>query len=240
MRRRAGLLGAVVCSLAVGAVAQAATPGIRTYAVKVSGGSLTLAFHGDQATGCAQHGLCDTSGTVTALRSGKRAGSGSATLFEFGGGVLGNLLTLAETTLHASVQTPGAADCTDSQTQLSDTFLLFGLAHKPLLVGYGSSVLSAAGHTDVNFGSSAGGDIFANRCAGPVADDYASALPLAQVKRSLLRRARFHVDLSGTKSFAANGFAGTVTSDLGLTFTRRPCKTKSAKRACRTFDKGLG
>jgi hypothetical protein len=59
-------------------------------------------------------------------------------------------------------------------------------------------------------------DIFSTRCGGPVESDFLGALPSASLDRRTLLRGRTAVDLSGTRPFAAHGFAGTVRSSLVL------------------------
>lgn len=222
--------------LALGA-SQAEAAGTRRFAVTITGRTVTLAFHGDEATGCAQRGLCDTSGTVTVTRPARsKAG---AFMFAAGRSILGPIDALGQVAVAATVHDGGAPDCSDAETSISDSFMAASFGG-PLLVGYGTTSLSqSSGNSSVNFGSSNSGDVFATRCAGPLPDDYAPALPLARVKRADLRRRTFRADLSGTKSFAGGGFAGTVTSNLVLTFRRLPCPGKAARRSCRKFDHSL-
>jgi hypothetical protein len=233
MRRAA--LGAV-CALAVAAPAAART-GTRPFSVAVRGTSLTLAFHGDPATGCAQRGLCDTSGTITVTRKGK--GVAATTLAATTDAVFGFVLGTGGTTTQALVKTTGAPDCSDTS---KSSFLSFSVASfgGPVLVGYGSTGFAAPSPGEFSIGSSDTTDPFGSRCAGPVPDDDANALPVAHVKRSLLRHGTFRADLSGTRSFAHGGFAGTVTSDYVLTFHRMPCKGRTARRNCRAFDRAIG
>jgi hypothetical protein len=59
-------------------------------------------------------------------------------------------------------------------------------------------------------------DIFRTRCGGPVESDLLAALPSASLDRATLLKGRTTIDLSGTRPFAAHGFAGTVRSSLML------------------------
>jgi hypothetical protein len=223
------------CFCALGGVAEAKI-GQRHYAVGVSAATLTLDFHGDQATGCAQHGLCDTSGTITATFAAGHAGfAGLETFFDT---LTGTVLTPDRITGESVIRTPGAPDCTDS-TQAG--FVMFSAAmrkHGAWAVGYDSSAFDALSHGgEFNVGSSGGDDVFASRCAGPEATDYAAALPLVRLPRQTLLHKRFTVDLSGVRSFAAGGFAGTLTAtNLKLSFRRGACHGAKARRACTAFD----
>src|SRR4051794_1032200 len=120
----------MLCALTVlgGARAQAGQPGIGVYAVTIGGGHLKLDFHGDQATGCAQHGTCDTSGTLTATLAAKKRSLGE--LVAFGSTAFGSISTFAETKTQAVVHTPGAPDCVDSVAQDSVSFVAIAHRHK--------------------------------------------------------------------------------------------------------------
>jgi hypothetical protein len=61
-----------------------------------------------------------------------------------------------------------------------------------------------------------GGTLLTTRCAGPLDGDLSSVSPAIQLPLTQLLRGRRTIDLTGSRSFAAAGFAGTVTSTLRL------------------------
>jgi len=233
VRGRAGILVAAVFAIHV-AGALAAPPPMRRYAVKLTGGTQRLDFHGDQATGCAQHGTCDTTGSVTQTIG--RPHISGAELTAAGRDVFGFVALFAKSTSVALVHTAGAADCSDSEVSEIQPFIAIGARHRRLEVAYGNTASSSTANSGFSFAGSSGSDAFTNRCAGPLPDDYADAMPVAQAPPHALRQHHFTVDLGGTRSFAAGGFAGTVTSDLALTFTKLRCHGRAALRSCRAFD----
>ena len=58
--------------------------------------------------------------------------------------------------------------------------------------------------------------LVSSRCAGPMLEDLARALPVARVPFRQLRRGRRPVELSGAGTFLAHGLRGTVRSDVEL------------------------
>lgn len=185
-------------------------PGVKTVSeinipVTVDG-ELTVAFHGDAGTGCAAAGLCGYSGTIVA-----RPGSGALSVTTYRRrGRVGHLVELAFApvltgyTTAALVQrsSPGGqgGTCEDAQTAS------FGTA--PTQPVHGNSV------TVTLLG--AGGSLLATRCAGPLDSDLQSAVPTATMPLRTLERGGVTVDLSGTRPFAAHGYAGTITSSVVL------------------------
>lgn len=82
-------------------------------------------------------------------------------------------------------------------------------------VGAYESLDAAGGRLGFALGDLLAG-AFATRCAGPVLDDLAGALPAVAVPASRLRRGRMTVDLAGAGTFAAQGLRGTVRSTVSL------------------------
>jgi hypothetical protein len=230
MRALAGVLAAAAI---FAAPAAAADFGLRTYDVRVAGGTMKLEFHGDKGTGCERRGLCGVSGTVTSAVKQREGGFGFLTTGS--GMVFGSISVFVSGIARATVHTEGAPDCVDESARTIDTYSLAAIPGHPAVVGLGSALF--ADLSGVSFGGSAGDDVFGTRCAGPTADDVVSAMPRAFVRRSVLGgRRSFTVRLSPIRVFAAGGFAGTVTSDLRLRFTRGPCKGRRNVRYCRAFD----
>lgn len=168
-------------------------------------GDLTVAFHGDPSSGCAAQGLCGYSGTVTLspgfgaeMVLGRFRKRGQAT-YQVALSLAGDLTEEGTT---AQVQRSGGGLCGDATSQfvtLSAT-ITRGVVTLPLLVP--------------------GGTLLSTRCAGPLEGDLSSASPAIRLPVTQLLRGRRIVDLSGTRSFAAGGFAGTVTSTLRLNLGR--------------------
>ncbi len=225
MRRRVGIGVVLALAFAVPAAgAQNATQvlfGISGFGKAVSTtevpaqltGSLTVAFHGDRTAGCAAQGLCGYAGTVV-LSPGSGADVGIerfrhrghatyAAALSLGGGQFGAMTA-------ARVQRSGGGLCGDATSPFVTVpaTISRGVVTVPLLAP--------------------GGTLLTTRCAGPLDSDLSSASPQIQLPLGQLLRGRRTLDLSGTRSFAAGGFAGTVTSTLRLGLGR-PSTQPSAR-----------
>ena len=167
-------------------------------------GELVVSFHGDPATGCARRGLCGYSGTivlrpgdptVTVIKSRIRRRITYQVSFLPGFGDQATL-TLAQ------VQRAGAGApvglCADAAQPNS----------LPSSTSNGVRVTLALlqRHTSV----------LGTRCAGPIDGDVASAARSVVVPIKTLLRGHTVVAMSGTHGFAANGFAGTVSSTVAI------------------------
>jgi hypothetical protein len=188
------------------AVAFGAAPGERLVSLTTlptsTNGQLVVGFHGDPATGCALRGLCGYSGTIVLS-----PGDATIALIElrhrrhitYQASFLPGFGDQATTTL-AHVDRAGgkgtAGLCADAQQPNS---LPASISHGGLLtlalVGRHTSILST-------------------RCAGPLDADVASAAPTVLVPVKRLLKGHLTLRLSGTRAFAANGFAGTVSSTV--------------------------
>lgn len=164
-------------------------------------------FHGDAAAGCAERGLCGTSGTITYSFAGSRVGFGA--LFGARHVYIATLVMPGDGVVDAHVQAAGAAPCHDERHVQLDG--LVGQSHggKIRLTPH----LAAQG---LGFGEPP----LETRCGGPLDQDVAGALPTLDVAVSTLLRPTAHLHLSGTKPFAGGGFAGTVTTDVVMTLHR--------------------
>ena len=231
------LLGCTA-ALCVPAGAGAKLPGfgLRGYDVRMTGGAMTLEFHGDEATGCAKRGLCDVSGTVTT--AARSPAGGGLSLFSAPNGVLGSGTLLANATTKAVVHAPGASDCVDEVTR---SFVPFGVggargARVQAVFGTDAPSIGVPGGL-VYSNPDAGAAVFATRCAGPLPADLRAALPQAIIHRAALAHdRRIAVDFEATRSFARGGFAGTISSDVRLVLDRVPCRGRATRRSCRAFD----
>lgn len=161
-------------------------------------------FHGDREGTCAEHGLCDTSGTLD-LRIPKGVGAlvgiaeGGAEVFV---GVLRHpVLTSTSTTAGAS------ETCTDRVTPAS---AYFGVRRNPTA----TFVFGAPGS-----GIDEIADPYPTRCAGPNIRDLLPGLPVANVA-GFLRMHRFKVVLDQSQVFHGGAFAGTITATGTLRFTK--------------------
>jgi hypothetical protein len=76
--------------------------------------------------------------------------------------------------------------------------------------------------------------LFRTRCGGPIERDLVAALPSVALDRTLLRKGGADVDLSGTRPFTGDGFAGTARSSvklhLGVPRIAGPAPRRSAPR----------
>lgn len=157
-------------------------------------GELSVGFHGEEATGCAAHGLCGYSGTVawqpppagTLSIAGLRehgqiayrvslglSGSGDAGPGAPAGGVA-----------TADVRGP-SAPCTDAAPST------------------GGLELRVRRHAVVFAVARSGGELTATRCAGPLDGDYGSALPSPTLSLARLRRGRTTIGLQASAVVAA-------------------------------------
>ena len=195
---------------------------ISTVDVPVSAtGQLEIDFHGDPQTGCVASGLCDYSGTVIV-----HPGSGDLIFEKYRHGHsvdYAGLLSLGfedgYTVAHVD-RANGAGVCADEQQtyKSSEVSVRAGIATLSLL--------------------QPGGAMVATRCAGPVDGDLAGAARrLALPIRSLLR-GQARLSLSGQASFAAHGFAGTVTSTVTLRL-RRPETQNVSSSSSSSFPAGI-
>jgi hypothetical protein len=180
-------------------------------------GSLSIDFHGDEAAGCADTGLCGVSGTVT-WNPGR-----TGTLFGFGYRVdrvhqeegflgLGGDLDTRVPRTSASVRRalpgqggPGSL-CADAGSQ---GFSAVGSRPRTgsslavrLIDGGGSGILAT--------------ENLRTRCAGPTASDIAGLLPTRLVPEQALRHGHRTVDFAADRTFASHGLAGTVHSTIAL------------------------
>ena len=183
-----GALTALVAMLTASAPAPArTTPLVNVELV----GSLTIAWQGDEARGCAAEGLCGVSGSIQMLPSGEDSGGPGAPPIE-----LVDPNSVARVT---EASASGAADTTCADLVPTD----FILGVKRTNAGVLRAVLEAG---DSNQLPSAG------RCAGPTATDLSAlALPAR-------RLGRHGDDLSGQTTFGAGPFTVTAISTVRALF----------------------
>jgi hypothetical protein len=192
--------------------ARAATPaavGSLSIPVQVDGG-VQVEFGASAATGCTDP--CDVTGSLSweptddaqleAEASGPPGRSRLDGLLVFFGGLGQQGPT---TTSHVIRPRPDSSDGVCSDARSSDLLVLDFSAQS-------ESHLEAR----ITRGRPDDADVFRTRCGGPVESDLLAALPSAPIDRATLLKGRTNVDLSGTRPFAAHGFAGTVRSSLVL------------------------
>jgi hypothetical protein len=194
-------------------------------------GELSVAFHGDQATGCAAHGLCGYAGTV--IWQPARTGDLSIETTRY----RGKLEYDAELLL--TDQSEPAESSPDGVTTANVRF-------RPDSGGAGSDCTDAAatasdfsmpihGHTSVASLKPALPDVLRTRCAGPLVSDLGRLDDGSAIAVSALLRGRRTIALGSSGAFAAHGFAGTATSSvaliLGTPSIQRPPKRRPSQRA---------
>ena len=176
-------------------------------------GQLTVAFHGDTASGCARRGLCGYAGTVSwrpppdgqvQLLGYRDHGHVSYALDLVLQGSSENQLQVGGVATSSVEQTsPGAAsDCVD--TTATGGVLVLPLAHGRVtftLAGPGPSILDT-------------------RCAGPLASDVQPALPTPTLPLQRILRGGTTLDLGALRAFASHGLAGAVDSTLSISLGR--------------------
>ena len=212
----------VLGSLALLAVAGEPRPALAAEAASPAGslsipveveGSVQVEFAANPATGCPDP--CDVSGSVAwepagdaqlEVDLGARHRPRLEGLLVFFGGLGQNgPRTTAQVIRGRSDGTAGA--CSDART--ADLLVLDFSARS-------DSFLQAR----LVRGEPDDSDVFRSRCGGPIESDLLAALPSARIDRATLLEGRTSVDLSGTRTFAAHGFAGTVRSSLSLRLGR--------------------
>jgi hypothetical protein len=203
----------VVCGLAVPAAAAQSSSSVISFGTlnghqplsvlnvpEQTSGELTVSFHGDPSTGCAVQGICSYSGTVV-FRPG---GQGYLSLLTYrlrgrDSYQVGLALPPFGTTFTgAQVTRAGGGVCSDAaqpNATLSGTV--------------------TGGEVAVALVQPRGG-LLSTRCAGPLDADLAGAGPVMRLTLGQLRSGHRTLPLSGTWSFSAGGFAGTVQSNLTM------------------------
>jgi hypothetical protein len=177
--------------------------------VKVEG-SVHVDFTSDPANGCT--GPCDLSGSMTWDPTGEadlivseyRTADGrklTASLFFLGGSDQEGPTTTAHVTRGAAANPDGV--CSDARVATL-TFLDF------------SADSSSFVEARLLRGLPDDPGLFRTRCGGPIERDLVAALPAVPLDRALLRKGGAGVDLSGTRPFAGDGFAGTARSSVQL------------------------
>jgi hypothetical protein len=191
-------------------------------------GQLVVSFGGDAAAGCAADGVCAYAGTIVVrpgganlsiatVRQGKRI-EHAATLF-----VLATPESGPTTSARVQRSSPSrqGGTCADAQS-----FPVFGNAGS--VVTRGSAVTISV--------LAPGGTLLQTRCAGPLDGDLASVSPAVTIPLVRALRGRTSLDLSGTRTFAVHGFAGTISSTLVLTLAKPSPQSTSASPS---FPQGI-
>lgn len=162
-------------------------------------GQVEISFHGDAESGCLSQGLCGYSGTVV-VRPGASAAVQVSGVRSHGRIAYDVALDLAppETIAAARVTRAGGGTCADAG---QPSILLPGTVE--------------SGEVSIPL-FQRNGSFLATECAGPLDGDLAAAGPQMSLPVDVLLRGNRTLDLSGTRSFAAGGFAGTVTSTLRI------------------------
>lgn len=228
MRLAAIALVAALAPAAPAAAQSAISIGISTQEVAggngrdipvTASGVVSVDFHGDRAAGCEQAGLCDVSGTDTwdpgrsgALTVfGNKQPEGGLLFFDVGAGQSSRTAArVRRTAPDGSVHT-----CSDVAADRG-----------------GGELQASGGQLVVDLGA-----LLGTRCAGPVDADVAGLVPTARVSAQQLAAGRTSIDLTGERSFASHGLAGTLRSSVVLTLGApgRPQQDGSPSRRGRKF-----
>jgi hypothetical protein len=184
----------------------------RFYRVVSVSGTERVDFAGDQAAGCAAHGVCGISGTATYT---PRAGSRSVADYVSAGSIAqeGQIIFGSGTT-STTVTTAGAdAACTDTLAVHAATATLARQGDQV------RAVLHDQGEALSSIGANDG--VFATHCAGPRAADLTAGLPNGQFPVAKLKSRTIALEMrSDNAPFSGAGFAGHVTSDIRVTLRR--------------------
>lgn len=172
-------------------------------------GDLVVTFHGDPASGCAAHGVCQYSGTIVVRPRGGQIGVVTyrrhRQLGHFVFVALGppenGPVTAARVTRSVGGVTAGT--CADAQSPFSVQ----------------SSASTGGGLVTIRL-LAPDGSLLQTRCAGPTDGDLSGVSLTTTTRLARLLRGRAVLDLSGSAPFASHGFAGTIDSTLRLQLGR--------------------
>jgi hypothetical protein len=177
-------------------------------------GSVQVAFHGNEAAGCRERGVCGVSGTVTRSYGNPSSGRlfwlrrGTRTLIAHG------FIDEGRGEIVSDVGTAGSTErCIDRVATTFDTFDLRPRRGRLRFVWsqIGGGWIASADHLE---GEGPPEDLLTNpfgtRCTGPGILDIARALPQGEIPFRVLRSRRSQFHLTGSAPFAAGGFAGAV------------------------------
>lgn len=227
MSRIATCLLAVLLTLAVAAPAAEARPRITTYGLTQAQGFVRMTFHGDEAAGCRERGVCGISGTSTYSFGGRPElgeiiwiREGTHTLF-----LDGFFATKAQTV--ADVATAGSPErCVDRVRHTFDT-MSFQAGRKRVRFEWRPQGEPIGGEEEGELEGDGNADDLRTRCAGPTTADAAAALPRASIPYRVFRSRRSKFQTTGTRPFAGGGFAGTVEWDLRYALRFKRSRTGS-------------
>jgi hypothetical protein len=205
----------------VGAVpADAKSPRTRVALYQVTGGQGTVkvTFHGDEAAGCRNRGVCGLTGSTT---------------YSFGGAPRFGQLYWARqrkrtVAFYGFFETKGetASDVVSAGSQehcidrASHEYETLAFEPRSQRVRFEWREFDT-GEEGVVIGTA--NDPFDTRCAGPHLDDFEAshALPFADVPYRVFRSRKSSFRTTGSRPFAGGGFAGTVDWDLRYSFRFR-------------------
>ncbi len=169
-------------------------------------GEVVVSFRGDAAAGCATYGLCSYAGTVVVRPQGAQLTV--VTFRQHGriGHAAALLLGTGESGYTTSARVQRAAPGGQGGTCADAHASTFGPSIPTLAHGR-SITIRLMGR---------GGSLLQTRCAGPLDGDLAAVSPAVTLPVARALRGRTALDLSGTRTFATHGFAGTISSTLVL------------------------
>jgi hypothetical protein len=217
--RRLGTLTALVIATAAAAPSAASAQALSFFggsqpltavesSVKATG-TVSVDFHGDEASGCAAAHLCDVSGTVT-WDPGRRGDlfafsyRSKGQRFEDGFLALGGELGFGGTAVTSARVRRAGSDGTS----------------QPLCADVSPSIETSSGGprrgSSLKLRLFGADEVLRTRCAGPLTSDVASLMPARVISEGALRRGSARVDFSADGQFAGHGLAGTLHSDVVL------------------------
>jgi hypothetical protein len=193
-------------------------------------GQLVVTFHGDAAAGCAEAFRCDVERSTlrwtppsrgqlyfTGLRGRRLRGYVS-----FYGPDQG-VRTLA---IVQRSSADGTHICADASGQSFEPYSSFVIGRRSLRQGRLTLGLRSRPRV---FGPLTASQL-ATRCGGPLPADFLPDLPTRRLSLRAWRRGPTEVDLTGSASFSAAGFAGTVQSTVALRVNRARVRVREARR----------
>jgi hypothetical protein len=195
-------------------------------------GQLTVGFHGDPASGCAQRGLCGYSGTV----AWRPPASAQLEVITYGRGPTATreveLLGSAQNAVGVNVGGQTTADVGETASPgVSSSCLDAAVSGETLTLPVrGERVtFTLAGAVPALLGT---------RCAGPRDGDVVGLLPAPTLTLAAVRRGHATISLAAAGPFSAGGFAGTVQSTIAIRLGR-PGRITHPPQGARRRDREL-
>ena len=217
------LAAALAAFVVLAPAAHAKGERVTTFKITRAEGHIRVSFHGDEAAGCRERGVCGVSGTVTRAYGERTSGQLHWLQLQARTLIAHAFIDGGQAEVVADVGTAGSAErCVDRVRTRFDSFELRPRRGRLVFRWGGAGGGWIVGTKDED-GEPVDGmflNPFGTRCSGPEFLDVEPALPRSEIPFRVLRSLRSSFRVTGVQSFAAGGFAGTVSWDLAYRLRR--------------------